>query len=220
MITFELLFILTMGTTLMCALIMLQMKWYSIQVWKAFPFALALVFTGVMASKIWFFIENWSWGGRSLYGAIAFSPLVFLLVAKLLRIKYLEALDFVAPGGCLTLALVKIQCLMDHCCEGMVLYIDENRIFVKFPSQTVEMVVFLILSVILVYMSYKQNFRNKIFPWFLFLYGITRFVLNSFRAELEIYALGMSAGHFWSLIALIIGAVWLILIAKKKEQKT
>ena len=41
------------------------------------------------------------------------------------------------------------------------------------------------------------------------IYGICRFALNFMRADLSIFLLGMPAGHFWSVVSVIVGAVWL-----------
>lgn len=222
MIDIELYFVLLIGMAIMCGLILLQMKSYAVPFWKSIPFSFILVLIGVVGSQIWFFIENGYWEGRSLYGAIVFSPLVFLPASKLLKIKYVEALDFVAPSGCLILALVKIQCLRDHCCEGMILYINEDHFYVRFPSQIVEMVTFLVISAILFYIASKPKLRGKIFLWFLVIYGFARFFLDFFRETVPSYLFGLSAGSFWSLCSFIIGVTVLIIIKvkEKKQQPT
>ncbi len=219
MFNYQLILVLILSTTIMGILMTMQIKWYALPLWNIIPIAVVLVFTGVIGSQIWFFVENGYFTGRSLYGAIVFSPIVFLPVSKLLKIKYSETLDFIAPGGCFTLALVKIQCLRDHCCEGMVLYIDENHMYVRFPSQKVEMVAFLIISAILFYMASKPKFRGKIFPWFLVLYGGSRFFLDFLRETVPSYLFGLSAGSFWSLCSFIIGIIVLI-VMKRKAKRT
>jgi len=208
----ELLFVLLIGMLLMCISISIQMKWYKVAVWKSSVISVALVITGLFGSRLWYYIENQSFLGRSFYGVIFISPIVFWGVAKLLSIPYRYALDFVAPSGCLTLAMVKIQCLRDGCCQGIMLYIDENRNYVFFPSQIVEMIFFIIIAIALFIMCYKENNRGKIFPWFMVLYGASRFGLNFLRENLTVYALGLSAGSFWSVISFLIGLGWLILL--------
>lgn len=217
MLTKELFFVLLVGTVIMCIPISFQMKWYSVSCWKSIFVSVALVFTGVTGSYIWYFVENLSWGGRSFFGAVFFAPVVFLPVAKLLRISYGDSLDFCAPAGCMTLAMVKIQCLRDSCCEGMILYIDENRRYVRFPSQIAEMIAFLLIAAVLMILSHDMKNRKTIFPWFLILYGAARFVLNFFRDNNGSFALGLSAGSFWSMCAFIIGLSILLIIKKKKK---
>ena len=196
------------------------MKMRTIAYWKSGVISVVLVLTGIFGSELWYFVENFSFGGRSFFGVIFFAPLVFWPVAKFLQVSYQTVLDLIPSAGCVTLALVKIQCLRDHCCEGRILYMNENYIYVRFPSQIVELINFLALAVILFLMSCKSRYKNKIFPLFLCFYGITRFALNFFRAELTTYAIGLSAGHFWSVISLMTGLIWLLLLCKKQVKET
>lgn len=211
MISIELFCVLLVGTVIMCIPIVIQMKWYSIAPWKSIIVSLALVLTGVVGSEIWYFIENLEFGGRSFYGAIFFVPLVFLPVAKLLRVSYGDILDVVAPAGCVTLALVKLQCMRDNCCLGKILYVDDNHMYVRFPSQIIEMVAFLLIAAIVFAISHNGKNRKMVFPWFLVIYGTTRFVLDFFRDIQSPYAIGLSAGSFWSLCAFVVGCFWLVL---------
>lgn len=218
MISFSLFLVLLVCVIIMCIMMSTQAKWYGIEKRKIIPIAVALAVTGVVGSAIWFYVENGNWGGRSLYGAIVFSPLVFIAVAKLLKIKYGDSLDFVAPSGCLALAVIKIQCLKDNCCVGKEMYQDENFVFVRFPSQIVEMVTFLIISAILLYMSSKPKYRGKIFLWFLVLYGAARFGLDFLRETIPSYLFGLSAGSFWSLCSFVIGCITLVVIGIKEKR--
>lgn len=214
------LFIVLIGCViLMCLMMALQTKWYGLSKKNIFLIAVLLVIVGVFGSQIWFFIENGEWGGRSLYGAIVFSPIVFFPFSKLFKLKYGDSLDFVAPCGCLALAIIKLNCLENGCCRGKILYQNDEYIFVRFPSQIVEMIAFLIISAILFYMASKPKFRGKIFPWFLVLYGGSRFFLDFLRETVPSYLFGLSAGSFWSLCSFIIGIIVLIIIKQKEKHK-
>ena len=199
------------GLLLMCVIVSMQMKAYQIPRWKSVIIASVLLLTGVYGSRIWYYIENGAFTGRSFYGAIFLSPAVFFIVSKLLNIPYGYALDFVAPSGCLTLAMVKIQCMRDGCCAGKVLYVDENYHYVKFPSQIVEMLAFLIIAYVLFKFSKNEKKRGMLFPWFMVFYGASRFVLDFFRGGTVTYLIGLTAGSFWSLVAFLIGSLILIL---------
>lgn len=211
----ELLMTLMIGAILMCVLIGVQMKWYGIKIWKSIVVVVSLVLVGVYGSQIWYFVENGNFGGRSFYGAIFLAPIAFFPVARILHESYTNILGLCAPAGCLTLALVKVQCLRDGCCNGYVMYMDENHFYVHFPSQIVEMITFLVIAAILFHMSHREKNREKIFAWFLILYGGTRFVLDFLRENRSLYALGLSAGSFWSMIAFGVGLAWLLIQTKK-----
>lgn len=210
----ELMVLLAVGACLMCVPIGIQMRWYGVAVWKSVIISLVLVAIGLFGSRFWYFVENGHFRGRSFYGAIFFAPLVYFPVAKLLRIPYGITMDFVAPAGCLTLAMVKIQCLRDGCCAGMVLFTKENLDYVKFPSQIVEMAAFLIISVVLMGIGSREKNKGRVFPWFLVLYGSSRFVLDFLRGSTVPYALGLSAGSFWSVMAFAAGVLWLCVMYK------
>ena len=206
---------------IMCVMMSIQMKWYRIKKWKIFPITIALAMTGVVGSQIWYFVENGELGGRSFYGSIVFSPIVFLPLSKVLSIKYAEVLDFVVTCGSLALAAIKLECLNSGCCSGRWFYNSRIDALVCFPSQIVEMIAFIIISMILFFMSNKPNFRGKLFPWFLILYGGSRFFLDFMRETVPSYLFGLSAGSFWSLCSFLIGiAILTIMKCKgKKEEK-
>lgn len=208
---------------------MLQMKEYGVALWKSVPIAAILTLTGVVGSYLWYFVENLSFGGRSFYGAVFFCPLIFWPASRILRLTYSDTMDFVPPAGCLTLAMVKIDCLINGCCKGRILYMNQNGIFVRFPSRIVEMIVFLLISAILMRMTFQKKHRGTIFLWFLVLYGVSRFVLDFFREVTAPYALGLSAGSFWSLCSFVVGMVLLLIVrygrkhraeAEPKDHKT
>ena len=218
----ELIIALLIGAVFMCALLSIQMKWYKIARWKSVIVSLAIVVTGLIGAKILFFIENGYWKGRSFYGAIFFSPIVFYIIAKIIQISYLYALDFCATAGCLIFGILKIQCLIDGCCEGVILYIDKDYRYVRFPSQLVEFLSAFLLVGILMVLSYRPRFRGRIYPITLIMYGTVRFVLNLFRNDWERTQklnLPLPWGNIWSLVAIIVGIIWLIVVKKKSKSK-
>lgn len=213
----ELIIILLLGMVLMCIPIGIQMKWYGVALWKSIPASIAIIVTGVYGTQLWFYFENGYFAGRSLYGAVFLAPLAYLPLSLILRIPYTQCLDFCAPPACALLSVVKWQCLRDGCCGGMILGVDKDQNYIMFPSQIVESVAFLLVAIIPFCMAKDPKYRGKIYPWSLVLYGSSRFVLNFFREISEPYAFGLSAGSFWSLIALAIGVLWLHFSGKSRD---
>lgn len=216
-----LIWVLLLGAIIVFFQIALQMKWYNISVWKSFPVTIIVILTGLIGSQLWFFIENGIFGGRSLYGAVFLCPIVFYPVAKVLKISYGEIMDTIAPAGCFVLGLSKMQCMRDNCCYGKVLYINDEWISVRFPSQIVEFFVFIVIAIILVLLSRKIKLRKTIYPIAMIVYGIARFFLDFFRDTPASFLLGLSKGSFWSLCSFIIGTISLVfvLINKKKREE-
>lgn len=210
--------ILIIGILIICIPISIQMKWYGVAVWKSLIISLTMAVTGLYSCRLWFFLENGYWMGRSFFGAIFFAPITLLIMAKVMRLEYKYALDFCAPAGCLIFAILKIECLIGGCCQGVPLYINENREYVLFPSAAVEFVTALVLSVILIFASKKIKYRGKMYPITMVSYGILRFVLNLFRDDwgrTRKMGLPLPLGNIWSLISIAIGIAWLFIINKR-----
>ena len=200
---------LTLGTLAMLILILIMMKRYGVKLWKGLPVAVMLTITGTIGTYIWFFVESSLFGGRSYYGAVFLVPLAFVYVAKLIKIPYGDLMDFCAPAECIMLVIMKYQCLVDGCCGGKVLLSIAMDGSVVFPSQMTELVNALLIATLLMVMAISRKGRGKLYPWYLVIYGGTRFVLNFFRADTHPLLLGLPAGNLWSLLAIFLGILWL-----------
>ena len=211
MISQKLLAVLAIGTTAMWVPIIVQCKYYKISLRKSVPIAFLLTIIGTIGTYVLYFVENNQIGGRSFYGAVFLIPVLFFVVAKLLRIAYGEILDICAPAECIMLAIMKVQCVIDGCCSGKRIYIGADGDSFVFPSQFVELVGAILILILLLYMTRNKMNRGMIYPWYLVIYGSSRFILNYFRAETSVYMLGLTAGAFWSVVAVIIGCVVLII---------
>jgi prolipoprotein diacylglyceryltransferase len=173
---------------------------------------------GILGTHFLYFIENGNFNGQSFFGAVLFFPVFLFPVARLLKIPLSDMLDYTTPPGLAILVVFKFNCFLGGCCGGGVLYFKEGGIPVTFPSQLVEMVVALALTILLFVVEYKNKLKRNIYPLCLITYGSTRFILNWFRADQTEYILEMSAGHFWSIVAVVIGVVSMIGSFKKTRK--
>ena len=178
-------------------------------VWKILTAGLLLLPIGIFGTKVMRVIESRTLEGYSFYGAIFLVPVFMLAVARILHLDYSSLLDVCSPAGCVMLACMKVNCIDAGCCRGRILYVDKYENYVRFPSQIVELIVGLILLVVIMAIIYKGSQKGMVYAWFMLLYGATRFVLNLFR-ETTPFILGISAGCFWSIIAVLIGGGFLI----------
>lgn len=209
--------VLLIGTCAMMIPMFFQSKKHQIPRWKILPVSFVLTVVGVLGTYIWFFVENFWFGGRSFYGAVFLVPVAFLLFAKIIDIPYGSLMDLCAPAECVMLAIMKTQCLIDGCCKGRMFVFNGGKEF-RFPSQIAELVAAFILVLVLMLMFYRKGHRGKIYPWYLILYGASRFVLNFFRDEWAQYSGGIPPlGTIWSVCAVIIGVVWIILYNKRRK---
>ena len=212
----NLLVFLTIGTLAMLAPVMIQSTWYKVNWKKSLLITVMLTATGTLGTFLMYFVENGSFGGISFYGAVFFVPILFVIVARLVGVRYGVLMDLCAPAECVMLAIMKVQCLLTGCCGGVLL--RYNGVSYVFPSQIMEMVNGLVIGVILLLMARKEKNRGRLFPWYMVIYGVTRFVLNMFRQGGAARILGLPFGNFWSLVSIVVGIIWLW-IARKRNMK-
>jgi len=203
------------GTVGMLFLLLIRRKAFpSVQVWKLPIISVMLTIAGVAGAMLMFFIESGHFGGTSFFGAILFIP-ILMLPALLLRIPYGTIMDMCAPAECLMLAFMKVDCLISDCCIGKYL----PTLGFQFPSQIVEMLTILIIMLVLLHFERDARNRNMLYAYYLILYGATRFALNWFRYGIKPFVWILPAGNFWSIVAIIVGLLWLIAAKKINHAK-
>lgn len=210
--------IVLVGTLVMLLPMVIVAGFYRISIWKIPVVSFLLTVCGIAGTYIWCYVENGHFNSRSFYGAVFIVPILFIAVAMLLRIPYGRLMDLCAPSECVMLTIMKLQCLADGCCGGRTICLANGAEFV-FPSQIVELIDAFAIAVILICMSRKEKHRDKLYPWYMVIYGATRFVLNLFRGGTTPFALGLPAGNVWSLVAIIIGTVWLLAVSRRKTKQ-
>ena len=124
-------------------------------------------------------------------------------------------MDLHTPALCIMLAVQKANCLRLGCCNGKIFAYASNGDPIRFPSQIVELAFALLLCLFLFYLLDQEKNRGKLLPWFMVLYGVTRFGLNLMR-ETSPVLWGMAIGNIWSIVSVIIGLIMLGLMGKKK----
>lgn len=187
--------------------------------WKSAVIFLFASASGIVGLKIMRWIEEGVWVGKSFFGAYYFGPIGVVHACLLLRTSLDEIedmLDVSAPCLCASLAVMKIQCKINGCCQGIVLKTLEDGSLVRFPSQIVECVTALILLIYLLYLIRKGNRRGTVYFRFLIIYGALRFGLNLLR-ETTPWIWGLSAGCFWALLSFLLGWLFLYLRTLRLE---
>lgn len=191
-------------------------KFYDpLPIWKLLLSALLLTCIGLLGAHLMSMIESGDWNGRSFFGAVFLAPLLMLPVSMILHIPYGTMLDLCAPAECIMLALLKVKCSIDGCCYGKIFRIGSNAF--RFPSQKVECITAIILMIVLIILIRTKRWRRTIYPWYLILYGIIRFILNLFR-ETTPWIGPLAAGNFWSLVAIVVGVIWMLTLLKKRKE--
>lgn len=210
----ERLLIIGAGTVAMLAVMLLRRRRYpGVALWKMPIVSILLTVCGVLGAMLLYFVENGRFGGTSFFGAILLVPLLMLPVL-LLRIPYGTLMDLCAPAECAMLAVLKLDCLQSGCCGGMVLG-DWGGREVRFPSQIVELIASLAIMLVLLARERKPESRNKLYPFYLILYGAVRFALNWFRDNTDPFVWLLPPGNYWALISIAVGLIWLYFTKRK-----
>ncbi len=200
-------------------ILIVRRKKYHISILKTVFVTIAVTFTGLIGSYIMFFLENGRWYGRSMFGGILLFPLFILPVSALLKIDSQDLMDYATIPGAFLLAFSKLNCYLADCCGGKVMgYVNGVPYF--FPSQLVEMCVSLLIVILLFFMEYTNRIKHLICPICIVLYSATRFVLDFFRWKQESFVFGLTAGRFWSIVAFLIGIIWIFIKIKRAKNET
>lgn len=205
------------GTVLMAAVMLLGNRQYRFLHWKVVLSACVLTVVGTAGTKLMVFIENGSWGGFSFYGAVFLVPVGMLLTGRCLRLSGGPLLDLCALGVCIMLALMKVNCLVSGCCGGRILFLRADGTPVRFPSQIVEGAVALLLMLVLLRLLRGGKYEGRIYPCFMVIYGIVRYILNFLR-DTEPVVWILPSGNIWSLLSIVVGVLWLISIQKHRNK--
>ncbi|MBR1409179.1 MAG: prolipoprotein diacylglyceryl transferase [Clostridia bacterium] len=199
------------GTGLMLVVMLASARHLHTPPWKTAILSVLLACAGYTGAKLMFAIEaGGRLDGRSFFGALLFVPPLMVLAALALRMPLGDALDLCAPGECVMLALLKVKCLMDGCCAGMILRTTDSGSVIRFPSQISEGGHALLLCGVLMVLIRRGRWRGQVYAWYMILYSVGRFILNLLR-ETEPFIWILPAGNFWSLITLAAGTTWLLL---------
>lgn len=206
------------GAVVMFIIALICKNNFGIGVVKTALLTLCLTFSGVASVVLMFFVENGYFGGVSFFGAVFFVPLFLLPFSFLLKIPYLKYLELSAPMVSGMLAVMKINCYVAGCCRGRVLRHTPEGDITRFPSQLAELFVAAVIAVVLIVCIKKAVLPGRIYPFFMILYGASRFVMNFLR-ETEEFIWGMGIGSLWAIVSFLIGTLWIILVFVQKKRK-
>ncbi len=203
------------GTICMWIPIRAMGKKVGISFLKSVWIAILLTVVGTLGTLVMYYIENGTFGGISFFGAVFAVPPLFLLLSRAFRVPYLLMMDLCAVGECAMLAVMKVHCYISGCCVGRVLFTGAAG-DIRFPSRAVEMAVAVFLCLLLYRWFCQSKRTGQLYAWYFILYGVLRFVLNWLRDIPLPSPTILPLGNIWSLLAMVVGAVWLLVIANRR----
>ncbi len=169
-------------------------------------YALFLTLFGALSTMLLAYIESGKFGGISYFGAVFFLPIFLILFVYIFKLKNTAYLfDLMSIMGCITLAVMKVRCYIANCCSGRILFYHSDLTPFIFPSQIVEGINGIIILIILLIISRNNKNKGSLYLYFMWLYGITRFILSFFRYYKPVFWI-FSYGHIWALCSFIISS--------------
>ncbi len=177
---------------------------------------------------LWMLIQFWIesgfevFGGQNIVRSFIYIPVFCLLAARVLKYDRSLICDFVAPSPCVVQCVSHLGCVFAGCCHG---YPAAHGIYnpkllsTVFPSQPLESLVALLIVLVLVYRTHRQNWQvdGRSFPIMLVLFGSTRFLLEFLRDNDKVLW-GCSALSFHALLMCAVGLVWLAVLALREKR--
>lgn len=180
---------------------------------------LAVVHTavGVVLVKTFAFLESGgeNIGGMSLFGGVLFMPLLYAVLAKVLRKPFGEVADVFVIPMVLTVMFARINCLHAGCCFGLPIPGMDGA---RWPTREAEIAFYVIFALIVGRKIVAGGMQGSGYPIYMASYGIFRFVDEWFRDPGAGVA-GLHMGHLWSVVACIIGLciVWQLSSERARE---
>ena len=193
------------------------------------------VLGGIAGARIFFIILNWevfsgdpremvmlqrgglSWQGGLILGAVAGTTFI-----RLKKIPFRLGLDLVAPYLALGQSIGRIGCFLNGCCYGKEvswgIYFPVHHAHLHPTQLYASAALFLVFCVLKVYRKHPHA-PGQVLALYFILAGIQRFVIEFFRADHELTAVGLSIFQLVSLGLLAAGALLMRYFKMSQSQK-
>ncbi len=158
---------------------------------------------GVACVKIFAVLESLdlsSAGSMSLFGAIFFLPMLYWGSAKLTGRKAAVIFDVFTPCVVFVLLCARINCILSGCCLGRVLPWGG---LLRWPTRELEILFYFVLLFYLFQEEGKDTIPGSLYPVYMVVYGLFRFVAEGFRESSSASIIHIS--HIWAALTFCIG---------------
>ena len=173
--------------------------------------------------------------GMVFYGGLAGGILGIFICSRKKKRSFFEFSDLMAPCFCVAHAFGRIGCLLVGCCAGVepgdpvlfgaatyhgacaFTYADGHQ---HLPVPLMEAIFLLLLCVALILILKKTKKLGTVTGWYLVLYAIWRFVIESFRGDAERGIYGLFSTSQWISFAILLAGILILVTAKKRPRPT
>lgn len=177
---------------------------------------------GAIGAMFGSLISGGAFLGIRLYGLIMFEIISVYLTGWWKKASPQQVGDYVAAPIASLCSGAKINCLSEHCCLGFILYKEEMKAPVYFPSPLLEVITWAGLAVVLVLFEKRNRITGLLFPVMVIWFGVLRYIVHFFRGsalDQAPFLLWIPAARLWSLVVVAMGFVLLYFWLKKKLER-
>jgi phosphatidylglycerol:prolipoprotein diacylglycerol transferase len=206
---------------------------------------LYLIISGIVGARMFYIISNLDYyienpfeiillnkGGLVFHGGLILSLIVGILVVKLWKLPVLKMADLVITFLPLGQAIGRVGCFLNGCCYGKP---TESIFGIKFPeysfaanafgpdiyvypTQIFSSIADLSVFFILLLRMKKKEYDGQAIVYYLFLYGVARFLLEFLRADNPPILYGFNIQQIISILMAVIALIlWPIFKNAKHE---
>lgn len=166
-------------------------------------------------------------GGLSFFGGLFFAIAASVWYCRKHKLSFWNIADIYTPTIALGLSIAKIGCFLAGCCFGKICdhpwgiafthpdSLADPKGIPLHPTQLYESLMNFGIFLLLVLFRRFQRFRGEIFFLFLFVYGLGRSYLETFRGNPGTIA-GLPSAQFLSIPMVLLAIVWWVLRYKNR----
>lgn len=168
--------------------------------------------------------------GMVFYGGLLGGILGIFLISRKKKKSFFAFSDLMAPCFCVAHAFGRVGCLLVGCCAGVepgesvlfgaatyggacaFTYADGTQ---HLPVPLMEAVFLLVLCAVLVLILKREKHLGAVTGWYLVLYAIWRFVIESFRGDAERGIYGLFSTSQWISFGILIAGILILVLTRK-----
>jgi len=174
--------------------------------------------------------EVWK-GGLVFYGGMIGSLVAGVVFLRMRKISVLRIIDVIAPAVPLGIAFARFGCFLNGCCFGrscdsnFFLAIQDPKTLKKafiHPTQlysSLDAFVIFVLVVIYSRLSFRRRAHGELFALFVILYGVGRFMMESFRNDTgPVFGTGGTIAQVMSVAFVVVALPWFAWLQMEKRK--
>lgn len=173
--------------------------------------------------------------GMVFYGGLIGGILGIFICSRKKKRSFFEFTDLFAPCFCVAHAFGRIGCLLVGCCAGVepgekvlfgaatydgscaLTYADGTQ---HLPVPLMEAVFLLLLCGVLILILLRAKKLGTVTGWYLVLYALWRFLIESFRGDAERGIYGLFSTSQWISFAILAAGIVILVTARKRPRPT